>query len=337
MSEVKIVDIRMVAREASCSITTVSMALNGTGRISEKTRKHVQEVARRLGYVPNASGKNLKRRKSESIGIIYPSFSHLFINTFYASVMDGVEEVLNREHHNMVIAGYKEEQGNDQLAKFIRERSVDGVLFVSQLPGEMINATRELMLPIVLVDDQREGLDVDYVLSDNRGGAFKATQHLIEKGHRRIAIFKSSEGIRNFEMRLEGYRDALVQHGIAFDPALVIDEVLENGANIATELQIAKGFDFTAAFAVNDDTAVAVMRAFRAHGYAVPGDVSLIGYDDTAFGQFMGLTTVAVNKKMLGQTGAELLFRRMKDPDATYERVVQNVELIERDSVRALF
>lgn len=334
MSGPKIVDIRMVAREAECSITTVSMALNGTGRISEKTRKRVQAVARRLGYVPNASGKNLKRRKSESVGIIYPSFSHLFINTFYASVMDGVEAVLSREGHNMVIAGYKADESGIQLAKFIRERSVDGVLFVSQLPREMIEATRDLLLPFVLVDNQREGVQADCVLSDNYGGAFAATEHLIKNGHRKIAFIESIAGIKNFETRLSAYRAALEKYGIVFNPDYVIPEVIENARNVAIDRLIEKGFDFTAAFAVNDDSAVSAMRIFNEHGYSIPDDLSLIGYDNTVFSEFMGLTTMSVDKKELGSIGADMLFRRMKEPDLDYEKVILDVGLVERNSVK---
>jgi len=124
-------NIKDVAQEAKCSIATVSCVLNNRGRIGKATQKRVREACKKLGYYPSAAGRNLRSRRTESIGILfYPSCAHIFHDVFYSEIMEGLEEELTNANQNLLLAGYDISTQHDDLPKFIREGSVDGVILM---------------------------------------------------------------------------------------------------------------------------------------------------------------------------------------------------------------
>ena len=331
-------NIHDVAKKANCSITTVSMVINGTGRISKKTREHVLQVVEEIGYTPNAAGKTLKTRRTENVGVLfYPSCAHIFANHFYAGVMDGVEEILSEESFNLLIAGFKMTEDQISLPKFIREGSVEGLILLGRFPEVYIEALYRLKMPFLLLDNETQRFPVDSIISDGFNGAKIAVEHLIEQGHERIAMLASDPEDASTLRRFKGYKAALKKHGIPYVPDLVArgENMASGGIQAAQEL-IDRGIDFTAIFSVNDEMGLGAMQTFQNAGYRFPEDLSLIGFDDIekAFHSNPPLTTMRIDREAMGNLGAKTILSRVRKPEDPPHRIALPVQLIERGSVQ---
>ena len=298
--------IREVAQAAGVSITTVSRALNGTGRISKSTRRRVLQYAQDLGYQPNELARSLLAKSTQTIAVVVPDIT----NPFFPELIQGIDTVAGDRGHLVLLC----DSADDPLKAWsdlaaLRRKQVDGVVLVGvRLDGDRLTAVTA-GLPVVTVDREVQLSSASVVQSDHRAGARLATEHLMGLGHERIAHLTGTPGLAVAKARQAGYEDALATGGIRSDPALVVEGgfLEEDGYRAATEL-LDRGAKFTAVFAANDLSAIGALAALEEHGLRVPHDVSVVGFDDIHLSSYIRprLTTV---RQHMRQPGAPALRR----------------------------
>ena len=302
------VSLKDVAARAGVSFQTASKVLNGKGTVSAETRRRILGAADALGYVPNALARSLLTSRTCTIGVIASDFS----DTVLSQIVVGVEREARR-HGHCVIIGSVDRDGSDG-ARYLRElieRRVDGIVTVApKLEGDP--RVGELLrggVPAVTTHHVAGG-GVSVVRPDDFQAAFLATRHLTALGHRRIGTITGCRAGRVSHIRVEGYRHALVESGIPFDPDLVEagDWEVEGGYQ-ATHRLLDRAPDLTAVFAQNDPMAVGVLSALHDRGWGVPDDCAVVGCDDLTLAArtIPPLTTVHVPFLETGETAARLL------------------------------
>lgn len=331
------VTIKDIAREAGMSVSAVSLVLNDRPcRIADAKRKHIREIARRLNYAPNQAARSLVTKKTRTLALILPDIE----NTFFASLAKRIEGCCQREGYLLLIASSNDLYDEDRtLLRNITSHGVDGLfLIVSnesyQNNADLLEELRRLPFPYVQVDRIYDDLACDKVLFDNEHGAYIAARHLIESGHTRIGYVANTRS-NNGRARLKGYRSALEEMGLPYDPTLVAegDYHFDSGYRAAQALLKT---DATAAFASNDMMALGFLKYLYGLGLRVPDDFSLVSYDNSLspFALGVELTSVAQNPQQLGEEASRLLTSRLqgsKDPPRT---VSLEPELIVRNSVK---
>ena len=324
---------REVATLAGVSLATVSRVINAEGSVRPDLAERVQEAVALLGYRRDLTATNLRRadRASASIGLVFDDVA----NPFHAAVLGGVETVA-RERGVLPLVGSTDEDADREreLAEAFLSRRVDGLIVVpSGTDHSYLRADRDAGVAMVFVDRPPAFIDADSVLSDNAGGAFAATEHLIAAGHRRIACLGDQTRIFTATERLRGYRDALGRHGIAYDDALVRMELHDSAAaSEATAALLALDDPPTALFTAQNLITIGAVARLRALGRH--REVALVGFDDLTLADAVepGLTVVAQDAHQLGRLTAERLFARLDGEDGPSVRVVVPTTLIERGS-----
>lgn len=309
------VSIKDIADAAGVTHPTVSRALNNSPLISESTRTRIQRIAREMGYTPDAVAQSLQTRRTHIIGLVVASIG----DPFFADLVKGVEEVARPAGFSVFLNSSRNdpEQEIQVIETFHRQR-VDGILVASSRIGtEHVERLARINVPVVLVNSQAEG-EHDFLHSiavDDRIGARRAIEHLIDLGHRRIAYIGVTNRPKSNTRRLRGYRDALEEAGIAPDPSWIhivdLDPALEDSDALAGK-QAARQLldsDVTAVFCYNDMVAVGALLACREDGVAVPDDLSIIGFDDIELARYVhpALTSVAQPKRQMGSIAMQMV------------------------------
>jgi DNA-binding LacI/PurR family transcriptional regulator len=310
-----VTSIKDVAREVGVSTATVSRALRGLPRVSDKTRVRVLQVAAELDYVASPSAAGLASGQTRAVGVVVPFVTRWF----YGSVVQGAEELLREAGYDLLLYNL----GGDQEARrrvfrthLLRKR-VDAVLVLSLTPTpEEVAALMKLDRPVAVVGATVEGWAS--VRIDDVATARIAMRHLIELGHRRIGYVGGSlEEQLDFAApldRLNGYRAAMAEAGLPTDPAWeVVGDFTVRGGLAATRLLLEAPVRPTAVFAASDEMAVGAVHAVREAGLRVPEDISVIGIDDHDMAEFFELTTVAQPVHEQGQLAATLLLEALDD------------------------
>lgn len=300
------VTIRDVAAEAGVSITTVSRALNETGRVGAATRERVLAAAKRLSYQPNDLARSLHGVATGTIAVLVPDIT----NPFFPELVNGIQTVAN-EHGRLLLLCQTGEDSDTAVQELLnlRRKRVDGVVLVGGLGGSQLAAAAAGM-SVVTVDRDTNIEGASVVCSDHRRGGRLATEHLIELGHEHIAHISGPGHLSVAQDRQEGYREALESAGLSFDESLVVEgDFLENSGYDAVRAMRRRRRQFSAVFCGNDLMAIGALRALDEVGLAVPTDVSVIGFDDIHLASYVrpGLTTVHQAIEQLGRRAAELL------------------------------
>lgn len=320
--------LKAIAEQAGVSVSTVSRALSGRGRVNAATRERILRIAEELGYAPDMAARSLVLRRTENIGFLIHAIQSLSPHTFYGEILTAVERELRRHRYYLHFATVEDES----LPPLIKENRVDGLLLVGcDLPPSLIQSLKDRRIPMVLIDNHLPA--IDSVFTDNVGGAFQATAHLIRLGHRRIAFVAETLDNLSFRERLEGYRRALEAHGLPFDPEWVAEGGRVEGgfAAMARLLERARP---TAVFAANDPTAASAMRAIRAHGLRIPEDIAVVGFDDDPLAVHTDppLTTMRVFRPKMAALAVARLLDLMKNPDQPTLHIRIETQLIVRQS-----
>jgi LacI family transcriptional regulator len=298
-----------IAREAGTSASTASRALSGRGYVSENVRDRLLQVADRLGYVPNASAQTLKQRRSRVVGVVLSALD----NQFYAGLAAGIEQVLREANYQMVLVGDNSD-AEEELAgvrTFIAMRT-PGVI-MTPVGADASRILLQHGTAVVEVDRCLSDGSCDGVVIDNERGGREATMHLIGLGHRRIALLGVDTTWTTDAGRLKGYRTALKNAGIPFDRRLVASipvHAPDTEARIEALLDSASP---TAFFAANNELAERAWHVLRRRGLRIPGDISLVGFDDVPWMMMVDppITVVDQPTVELGRSAARLLLRRL--------------------------
>lgn len=334
------VTIEDIAREAGVSATTVSNVIHGrTNRVSSYTVDLINEIIRERGYVPNLSARAMKTRSSKVVALINHLESRdqqkFMSDPFFMNLTGAVEKALREQGYFLMIRAIQEPE---DLLAFLRNWNVEGVFMPGLFEDEPFHKTlRALHLPVVLTDSYvaDRGDMVNIGLQDFEGARL-AAEHLIRNGHRRIAF--AGPAIRAggvVEQRLFGFRRALEDHGVPFDPSLVLECEFSTSKMIALGERLAARKDITAVFATADMLAAGIMSGLQHAGRMVPRDISIIGFDDISWARMTMpmLTTIHQDAEEKGRLAAECMIRLLeRQPVDTRSRMLP-VQLVVRDSV----
>lgn len=299
--------IREVARRAGVSVATVSRVLNATGPVREETRRRVLECVDALGYVPHSAARSLSLRKTQHIGVVLPDLH----GEFFSELIRGIDRAARRAGYHVLISGSHSDADEIEAVLRALHGRVDGLILMPMgLQPDVRRARLPRRLPVVLLNDSDPDTEHDSIRIDNRGGARSATEHLIDLGHRRIAVVRGPEDNSDAAERLAGFRDALAARDVAFDPEwLLAGDFREESGYRAGTLLARSPTRPTAVFATNDAMAIGCLAALRERGLSVPADLALVGFDDIPIARFLDppLTSVRVAIAELGARAIERL------------------------------
>lgn len=332
--------IRDVAERAGVSTATVSFVLNNNPKevISEKVRKRVLEVARELNYHASAAASGLKRKSTRNVGLIFYRHDNAIANPFYSFVIQGaVKEGLDRNYNLLFAFIESTYTGFSDLPKIIREKNVEGVMFMRHTYPKMIRDIQSLGIPIVAVDNFPRLKNLDTMQIDNRKGGQIAAEHLIELGHQKIAYLGPADPAPSVEERMQGFRQGLERHDRRWNPAqhVILCEALTfEAAHEAARVALAKNKQLSAVFCANDEMAAGVLRAARECGRSLPDDLSVVGFDDITMANYMDppLTTIGVVKEHMGRRAMSRLIDLIEGSDRKVKTELAPVTLVQRAS-----
>jgi LacI family transcriptional regulator, galactose operon repressor len=328
--------IRRVAELAGVSIATVSRVVNGHADVSSQTREAVQQVIREHGYPasPRSRVARAGRTRAGQIGVMVP----LIHPGCFAEILAGAVEALYEQDMQAILGPTRHSRAREaSLLGQLTDGAADGAIIVlPEESGQEFAALARRGFPVVVVDPRTEVAEgIPVVCAAHSSGATQATRHLLELGHRRIAVIGGPRGWMATEERMRGYHAALAGVGVLPDPALVryADFCLEGGREAAAHL-LARPDPPTAIFAFNDGMAVGALQAASARGLRVPADVSVVGFDDTIEAAITvpALTTVRQPLAELGRTAVSLLLRQLQNQRLEPLRIELATRLVIRDS-----
>jgi LacI family transcriptional regulator len=319
---------RDIAREAGVSQPTVSRALRGDPRVASATAALVQTTATRLGYVPDAAAQTLITRRTGTVAIVVADIT----NPFYPELVEALHDELGRAAYRTVLLNERTDaRGVDTL---MRAGAVDGAIVAT---ATLDDRTRMLLTgeraPIVQLVREVNGVDRDAVVSDNHGGAVLAADLLVSLGHRRIGLISGPADTSTARDRDAGFEAALDRHGVRLDPELRRrgEYAHHTGHQCCQEL-LDEPAPPTAIFCGNDVIALGALDAARRRRIAVPGELSLIGFDDISLAgwESFRLTTVRQPLAEMAHAAVRALVRRIEGDDGPPRRTVFRTELIQR-------
>lgn len=342
------VTLKQIARELDVSISTVSKALRNSVEISEDTREKVQAFAKLYNYRPNNIALSLKNRKTKTIGIIIPEIVH----HFFSKVIRGIELVANKRGYN-VIVGLSNESFSKEVInmEMLANGSIDGfILSVSKETLKLqdyhhFTETINQGMPIVMFDRVVNEINCDKVIVDDLKGSKKVVNKLVENGCKTIAIITTKDYVSVGKLRTQGYLEALETHNIKpkadlilkVDDNLVSDENLEV-LELEIEYMLKNNPKIDGIFAVNELYAISAMKVAKKLKRNIPEDIQVVGFTDGVLSKHASpsLTTVSQHAQEMGEQAAHLLIDNLEveEEEETYQTVVIETELIERDSTK---
>lgn len=337
------VTIEDIAKEAGVSATTVSNVIHGrTNKVSAYTVDLINEIIRERGYVPNLSARAMKTRSSKVVALINHLESRdqekFMSDPFFMDLTSAVEKALRERGYFLMIRAISE---SEDLLAFLRNWNVEGVFMPGLFEDEPFYQTLlGLKLPVVLTDSYVSNLGhmTNIGLQDFEGGRI-ATEHLVQNGHKRI-VFAGPKvkpgGV--VEQRLLGYKQALADNGIPFDPSLVYECEFSTTKMMELGGALAKREDVTGVFATADILAAGIMSGLQQAGRMVPRDISIVGFDDINWARMTMpmLTTVHQDAVKKGRLAAECMIQLLEGESNQLQNRVLPVQLVERHSVRKI-
>jgi LacI family transcriptional regulator len=326
--------IKDVAQGAGVSTTTVSHVVNGTRFVEEPTRQRVLEAIARLDYHPSLAARSLITNSTKTVGVLVSNAA----NNFFGEILLGLEGVLRPAGYGLMLCNTDETPAlEEQALKLLLSQRVDGLIIagVSQHWDALSRASAS-QLPMVFADRLFPAIPGPFVAMDSEQGGYLGTSHLIEAGHRRIAILAGSTQVSASHDRVAGLRRALAEHDIPLPPEWVVFFRAEiEPAREATRRLLTAEPRPTALFVNNNVMVLGVLLEIRALGLRCPEDVSVIGFDDNPWWDVTDPPVTAVRQLSyrMGHTAAEMLFVLMSGKELAESRVIIPCELVRRRSV----
>lgn len=322
-----------VARAAGVSITTVSHVLNGTRHVSERTRHNVEQAIADTGYRAHRLARSLASGRTQTIGLCISAMT----NPYFGNLAHSIENALADAGYTLVLGdGHDDPQIEERTVRSLLDYRIDGMILAptAHAADVTIPLVQAAGAGLVLIDRLLD-IDVDQVASEGYAPARRLTEHLLELGHRKVAVLTGNEEASTSQDRFDGYRDALEAAGIDVDPRFVA----VGGSNVEqSEAALGRVLDLadppTALVSLNNSMTIGAMRAIRARSVDVPGDLAMVCYDDFEWANLFEprLTAIAQDERVLGQQAVELLLDRLARPEVATRRVQIPTVLNHRNS-----
>jgi len=326
-----------VAARAGVGRGTVSRVINGSPKVSPRSRAAVERAIAELGYVPNRAARSLVTRRTDSVALVVPEAeSRLFAEPYFSGIIRGVSAGLADSGMQLLLVLARDEKEYERLAEYLSAQRVDGVLMMSVHSEDTLpDRLRELAVPTVLAGRRSLREPLGHVRADNRGGARGAVQYLLGRGRRAIGTITGPLHMEAARDRLDGYREALRDAGAAAGEELVAHgDFTEASGRAAMRELLRRCPHLDAVFAASDVMASGAVFELRAAGLRVPDDVAVVGFDDSIVARHVDppLTSVRQPLEEMGRTMASLLLDEITEPGAGHREVVLPTELVVRAS-----
>lgn len=327
------VTIKDVANHAQVSPATVSRVINDQPHVAEHIRERVLQAITDLNYRPNRTAQRLRAANSHLMGVILSDIK----NPFYTLVLSGVENILAHKGLSVLICNSNTDQAreNDFIRLMLAEGVAGLIVAPTQETSEVLAEAVKNGLPLVIIDRRMTRPKTDIVLADNQNGAQLAIQHLLQLGHRRIAIVNGPQHLTSGRERYAGFLEAMAEAGAVVDDRLVRfgDYQLDSGYTLTRDL-LSQSKPPSALFIANNLMTIGALNAIHELGVRIPTDIAVIGFDDLPWAASLNppLTTVGQPAFDIGVHAAELLLNRMEFPNRPARTVVLGTELIQRAS-----
>jgi LacI family transcriptional regulator len=307
------ITIKDVARAAGVSVATVSRVQNGSALVKETTRRRVGEVAERMGYSPHGAARSLITSRTNTLGVLLPDLH----GEFFSEVIRGIDQTAQRHGHHLLVSSSHEDRSAVETALRSMRGRVDGLIVMWPEMDSTAVPNLPAGFPVVLLSAPIGPHGFDVITVANYEGAYAMVCHLLDLGHRRIAIIKGIEGNADAAERLRGYRGALASAGLSSLAVEVAGDFNEaSGYRAANEL-LQSELRPTAIFAANDAMAIGALSALRDAGLRVPDDIALAGFDDIPMARYLepALSSVHVDISALGERATLRLLAAVRDKD----------------------
>jgi len=331
--------IKDIAKISGVSIATVSNVVNNKGRVSKNTKDKIAKIINEKNYKPSLSARSLKKQNSRLISVIVPFLKkgEFEENPFFWQLITGVESVARNQSFHVMLTGVS----NNEDLSFVHNRHLDGMIVVGiKEKTTLFNRIINIDVPCVFMDSYLSSEDYFQVNSDDRLGGYLATKHLLNMGHDKIMLLSSSDIVSKESdvdyQRWLGYRQALNEDNVSYDKELVYrgGQSMLSGYYAAQDIYN-KLDKVSAVFVLSDIGAMGLIKGLRELGVSVPRDISVMGYDDIFYTDFMlpSLTTIRQDIIKKGRTAISLLLNQVNNNISTNKRkVILPVELKVRES-----
>ena len=324
-----------IAKQLSLSVSTVSRALLDDKNVRKETKDKIIAMAKELGYKPNPVATNLKYGHTNTIGVIVPEM----VTPFAARVIKGIQNILYSQGIKVIIAEsnedyLKERENLKQMERFMVDGIIISLCSYKKNKDEYLRLLQEGM-PIVFYDRIPYGMNVSNVIVDDYLKSFFLIEHLIRNGRRNIIHIQGPDDVYNSIERTKGYKDALSKFGIKYDNGMIIKSGLtfKDGEYIAN-LIINKNINTDAIFAFTDTLAIGVMNRLRELGKRIPEDIAIVSFSGTELSTIVypQLTTVEPPLERMGETAAQIILEKIKNPNTVNRTIMLNAEIKIRES-----
>jgi DNA-binding LacI/PurR family transcriptional regulator len=329
----KNITLKDIAEHVGVSLRTVSLAVQGQGRMADETRKRIMDVVSEWNYRPNIMARGLANKKTYLLGVIIPYVS----KSFYSEVLAGIEDKCKDNFYDLLLRNCGEdlEVENNALERML-DRKVDGIISYPNPKGyEPYKRVIDAKIPIVFISRVVPGLNVPSVMVDGEAGVFDAVEKLILSGRKKIAYLGASSGTPLMNSRRDGYRKALVKHGIALDlekyeysGGVSFRSGYDDARNI-----FSKKIPLDAIVACTDQGAIGAIKACNESNFRVPEDISVVGFDGVQLGEIQSqcaLSTVAQPRQEIGHAAFDLFMKIMRKEKA--DSVILKTRFLERET-----
>ncbi|HIU75889.1 MAG TPA: LacI family DNA-binding transcriptional regulator [Candidatus Pelethocola excrementipullorum] len=333
----KAVKLADIGKRLGVSTVTVSKALSGQKGVSEELRKKIVQLADEMGYVKIRTPE--KERKSYTIGVVVAERYLQENQSFYWQLYQEIaQRSITRNCFTMLeVISYEAEKA-DELPKIITEEKVEGIIVMGAFKAEYANClVKKITIPMINLDTTSAGEACDAVVSNNLMGGYKMTNYLFELGHKKIGFVGTRLSTSSIDDRFLGYLKSLMEHGITWKEEWVIDDRDREYGKIDYASKFQLPADMPTAFFCNCDLSASLLiRKLAEAGYSVPGDVSVVGFDNYVADQFgeIGITTYEINTKEMARRAVHILTHKLENSNYTTGMFLLAGNFIERESAR---
>lgn len=302
--------IKDIAKRAGVSISTVSYALNGSPKVTEKTRARIFEIAKELNYIPNMAGRNLRKKDTKIIGVYLATYG----GTFYGDLLEGIMNTVNAEKYEMIVCS------GDRSRLFLPERMIDGAIILdTAYPDEEILSYAERGHKMVVLDRKLEHENIRQVLLDNKAGAKKAVQSLMKNNSRMIYLITGPEDSFDTGERLKAAAEELDYNKRSYK--LIAGDFTEQSGRKAAARLHNEWTEPVSVFAMNDEMAIGVYNYMKETDLTIGKDLFIVGFDNLLLSKYMvpRLASISYSKHRWGSAAAETLLSLIADGQAEHK------------------